>query len=490
MSMHLIRPLVPTACLISLVVHSHDLAAQSSARPSCTANLDSLVHRIELDYAGAKLELVGERRTSFDRSVAQLRERAARTASDDCFPVLSDLTNLFDDPHLFIFQSSRVDSGEAVRRAASVRMMDMNEARARVYLDRNAAHLDPIEGIWSDGHLRAAIVRDSSARGRFIAVVLAPDTSSWRAGAVRARISRRADGSYDVEMWDRNYAIRHLNGGVYKRVLLRLSPGIWGKEYPVRDADRGLVDAVDPHRATILVRDKLVVVSVPSHDPTYKGALDTLLARHRDDLQHADRLIVDVRGNEGGSSWITDDLLRYVASEHKRVTPFDSGEAVMLSSPDQITYAKRAFGSDTSAFVRSLVKRLTDHPGELVPLYAPGTPKEPEPPDSVIVGPRRVGVLIDRGTVSASEVLVLRALRSERARVYGEPTAGALDYQSVNIVRLSPAERQWYLGYGTITARASLPSGGMRGKGIPPDVVVDWSKVADPIAYVDSLLKR
>jgi hypothetical protein len=488
--MHFIRLLVPTACLISLFPHGRDLAAQSPARPSCAENLDSLARRIELDYSGFKLEIAGERRTGYEQTLRQLRARAAGTPADECFPVLSGLTSWFDDPHLFVFQSSRVDSATAARRAATVRVVSLDETRARAYFDRRAARLDPIEGVWSDGHLRVAVVADSLANGRFIAVVITADSSSWRPGAVRATFAKRADRSYDVEMWDRNYAIRHLDGQIHKRVMLRLSPGIWGKEYPVRAVDKGLIDPIDPHRATLLVRGDLVVVSIPSHDPTYKGALDTLLARHRDDLRRADRLIVDLRGNEGGSSWITDGLMPYIASEHKRVTPYDSGEAVMLSSPDQIAYAKRAFGPDTSAFVRSLVDRLTRQPGELVPLRDPTLPKEPESRDSVIVGPRRVAVLVDHGTVSASEVFVLRALRSARARVFGEPTTGALDYQSVNVVRLSPAERQWYLGYPTITARASLPSGGMRGKGIPPDVRVDWSKVADPISYVDGLLRR
>ena len=39
----------------------------------------------------------------------------------------------------------------------------------------------------------------------------------------------------------------------------------------------------------------------------------------------------------------------------------------MLSSDDQIAYARRAFGSDTTAFVRGLVERLRAGPGELVP---------------------------------------------------------------------------------------------------------------------------
>jgi C-terminal processing protease CtpA/Prc len=162
----------------------------------------------------------------------------------------------------------------------------------------------------------------------------------------------------------------------------------------------------------------------------------------------------------------------------------------MLSSDDQITYARRAFGSDTSAFVRQLVDRLRAHPGELVPVNDPAdTVAKKDPRDWVVsTGPRRVGVLIDRGTVSASEVFVLYALRSPRATVFGEPTAGALDYQSTSIVSVSPNEKRWYLGYGTITRVPGLPTGGMRGTGIPPQVKLDLSRLADPVEAVNRAL--
>src|SRR6185437_5262183 len=96
-------------------------------------------------------------------------------------------------------------------------------------------------------------------------------------------------------------------------------------------------------------------------------------------------------------------------------------------------------------FVRSLVSRLEAHPGELVPLSDPASPPAPaDPRDWVIAsGPRAVGVLADRGTVSASEVLVVYALQSPRATVFGEPTAGALDYESASIVSLLPNEHRW-----------------------------------------------
>ncbi len=162
----------------------------------------------------------------------------------------------------------------------------------------------------------------------------------------------------------------------------------------------------------------------------------------------------------------------------------------MLSSADQIAYTQRAFGADTTRFVRSLVERLQASPGALVPLQPPDGPPQPTPGVPVVRGPARVGVLIDGGTVSAGEVTVLQALRSERATVFGRPTAGALDYQSVNIVSIAADEKRWYLGYPTITATARLPIGGMRGKGIRPDVPLDFDRMADPIAAVEARLRQ
>jgi C-terminal processing protease CtpA/Prc len=128
----------------------------------------------------------------------------------------------------------------------------------------------------------------------------------------------------------------------------------------------------------------------------------------------------------------------------------------------------------------------------LVPLDDTAVPPAPPDPRDWVVasGPRAVGVITDRGTVSAAEVVVLDALRSARTRVFGEPTAGALDYESVSIISISPREPRWDLGYGTITRSAQLPRGGMRGKGIPPQVPLDLAKIADPVAVVNAALAK
>lgn len=465
-------------------------AAPQDSTPTCTADLAALDHKLHQDYAGYTLELHGERLQQFTAMKSALETRAAHTVGDACYYVLRDFADWFDDPHLFIYQVADIDSAESSRRKASVARRAVTEESARAYFTRHSAQLDPIEGIWYDRGLRVAIVPDTAhGPGKFAAVVLAADTSTWSPGSVRAEITRRADGSYDVDLSQRNYAVRHLHGAIYRHVLLRLSPGIWGKAFPVPAADSGTLDPVDPHRPVLYRRNGTLVFAIPSHDG-FKSVIDSMVAAHATELASADRLIIDLRGNEGGGSGMTDALGPYVMLKHDRPAPYQMDSSLMLSSPDQIAYAKQAFGSDTSAFVRSLVSRLEAHPGELVPLADPASPPTPPDPRNWVVasGPRAVGVLTDRGTVSASEVLVVYALQSPRATVFGEPTAGALDYESASIVRLIHGEPRWAVGYGTITRSASLPRGGMRGKGIQPQVPIDLAKVADPVAFVDSAL--
>jgi Periplasmic protease len=265
---------------------------------------------------------------------------------------------------------------------------------------------------------------------------------------------------------------------------------LWARAYPVADFEKPLIAPYDPRTPTLVKRGKTVVISIPSHDPSHQQEFDSLISSHTTDLQNASHIIVDLRGNEGGSSGMTNALLPYIVTKEKRRTKYttDYGEAVILSSPDQIAYAHWGFGSDTTEFAKSLIRRMTGHLGEMVPLRDPAKPADQDEPDSVIDGNWKVGVLVDRGTVSASEVMVLKALRSKRATVFGQPTQGALDYQSTRIVWFSPKERRWGLGYPTITSHAMLPVGGMRGKGIEPDVRLDLKRLSDPIATVDALL--
>ena len=468
--------------------------------PSCDSVLTGLAAKTEANYAGFLLEYQGSRRKAYESRLREAHREARTSDGGTCFFVLDRYIKAFNDPHLFVFQNLYRDTLDIQRAAATRRPVTLpySEDRVRAYLIQNARHLDPLEGIWTDGKLRVGIILiPHDPAPTLDAIVLTSDTVLWQPGEVRASFGRNEHQSYRGRVHERNLASRFVTATIYKRNLLRFDPGMWAREYPIAPADSGLVSTIEPHDATMIWRGQTPVLSIPSHDPDHRARLNALIDSNAAAIRVAPRFIIDLRGNEGGASWVTDSLLPLIAGPLRAHQPARLSDGQILSSPDQIEYVKnRWFNiSSDSASIARLLARIEAHPGALVPLQdsidaAREAASRPAAlPDSAGASGPRVGILIDGGTVSASEVLVLDAMRYARVTVFGEHTAGALDYQSVSIARIGDSARRWYLGYPTITASPLLPKGGMRGKGIQPDRKVDWRKIADPIGYVDRALK-
>ena len=77
---------------------------------------------------------------------------------------------------------------------------------------------------------------------------------------------------------------------------------------------------------------------IPLHDG-FRGVVDSLVNANRDALAHADRMIIDLRGNEGGGSATTESLEPFISLVAEKPNPFPTDGALMLSSDDQIARA-------------------------------------------------------------------------------------------------------------------------------------------------------
>jgi hypothetical protein len=79
-----------------------------------------------------------------------------------------------------------------------------------IYLQKNSATLDPIEGIWSDGSPdRIGIMRDKSKPGRdFIAFMLNVQLPSWQKGYKKMDIARDArPGAYSFRYYRDDFGV-------------------------------------------------------------------------------------------------------------------------------------------------------------------------------------------------------------------------------------------------------------------------------------------
>ncbi|NOT07484.1 MAG: hypothetical protein HOP28_04675 [Gemmatimonadales bacterium] len=447
----------------------------------CQADLDSLAAKLERNYIAFRFEVAGKPRESAYRTlVARLHDRAASTSDADCIHLLRELTDWFGDGHLFVFQWPAVTPEETARLAAQAERRDIDEARVRAELDRRKGRLDPIEGIWYAPGYRIGILREPTKGGPdFTAVVLQSDSAQWRPGQVKGRFWRNRDGSYRTIYAADDHSRRDVTSRVYRNLLLTMSPVTWGRAYPLAPHEVGSLDPVDPTRPTVrLFGAEAVVVSVPSHDPKYRGVLDSLMAHHRAAITSRPYLVVDIRGDIGGGSLTTAAIVPFMVTKETRPPIGPSGASMVLSSPDNIAYFEQGGWNPDS-----IAQRMSAAPGQLLQLIRNETLGMPFPNDTVLPMPRKVGVLMDRGVASAGEAFALQARKSTKVQLFGENSYGMIDYQSVRVVRLACRARGNLFGYPMIAASATLPKDGLNKEGVPVDVRIGRD-VADQVGWV------
>lgn len=501
------------ACAFAFtIIPAGATARQEAASCGCTDLLDALVAKVEANYPGYHLEVKGTpREQEYRRHLEDLRAQAATAPPGiACVRVLQAYVASFEEGHLFVGGRPPVRTAEdSARLRAAAPRAAWTEADVRRYL-ADTGEIDPVEGLWIDPvGLKLAVVRNAAlpdappapdlpaTGGRFTAFVLQSSSLQWKTGDVRAQLAALPDGSYDAVLYDDVRAPTHphvytrdiAGGGRLQRdgLLLHMPPTTWGKLHPVRPGQENLVDPIDPRAPTArTVGDDVVVFHIPSHSPSHASRLQALVDRYRGALGRAETLIIDLRGNEGGSTFVSNVLLPFLETADKRPARYlAGGQPAVLAAADNITYFERASWAPAG-----LVARLrAAEPGTLVPFADPapegtgGNPPTAAPAEPSPTNPRNVAILTDAMTVSAAEAFVLNAMLNSKVTLFGQPTGSSIDYQTVSVVRFGCPDAGLYVGYPVIVGGDRLPDGGVRPTGIVPDVALDLDG-SDPIQQV------
>lgn len=481
--------MVPSLVLM-LVLASAPLPAECS----CASSFDALTAKVEANYLGYKLD--ADARARYERAKAGYRSQAEATAPQNCYRVLQDLVATFRDGHLFVGEYPPLSDADKERLAHSAPTLDRGEKRVRSILDARRSRLDPIEGIWfaADGSRIGVIPAPGGGANEFVAVTLETKTPGWRVGMVKAFFTRVEDGSYDATLFNDDHVpvhpavyFRNARTGVTVQNGLRLHvpPYTWGKEYPLPERLRRMLDPENPRAPLFFMHDaKTAVFVVPSHLPDHRAKLDALIAANREKILAADTLIIDVRSDEGGSTLMTEGLEAFYRGETN--TAEERGDpSVALSSPDSIRIFEQMSADGWPP--KEFVDRLKAHPGEIVPLYAGGRPDSAEAtpstaPTPIPAKPKNVAIVIDGAVVSAGEAFVMRARNAPKVTLFGQNTGGVIDYQSVAMTRFGCRPLGYVVGYPRFAASPELPKGGVNATGIPPDVEIPDG--VDPIAFI------
>ena len=483
--------------VIVLVAASNNTFAQINENAcDCADLLDETVSKIEMNYIAYHVEIKGKRDVEYQTHVNTFKKAANKTTLDKCVPLLQEFVNYFRDGHLFVGQSPKLTDKQIFDLKAKAEKIAKSEAEIKDYLAKNSGKLDPIEGFWyaSDGS-RFATFRDRKPRKRdFVAVLLSEDVDNWEKGQVKAEFTKLKDGTYDVVFYNDKHYPLHMNS--YKRgktggarisrgLILHMAPVSWGKKFPSSNDPLNKLDSSNPRLPQLhLVNSSNVLISIPSHDPAYATVLQKLIESNKTEIENAENLIIDLRGNEGGSSWVTNVLMPFIETEQKRPAKYWAGdEQIVLSSNQNLKYFRSI--ESQGWLPKNLIKRLEANPGRVIPFADPDTKNE-EAAAKVkeLSKPRNIAILMDDAIVSAGEAFIIKAMRNRKVTLFGQPTAGVIDYQSTYIIGYQNCPHMGlYLGYPMFAASNRLPAGGVNRIGIVPDVPIGKNE-KDPISYI------
>lgn len=438
---------------------------------SANRDLDFLLGKIRTTYAGYRDKV---REPELDALV----RRAAQDRSPDSFRALSRVTGYFKDDHLSLFQVisfDKIDSGACRNNRAMI-------AHAVAHPSRHKQRLD---GYYINDLQDCVIYLKETARGEW-AGFLVESRTALPAGLCILRMKSEGPGHWIADFTLPGDKFRVFTPAWFKEDHV-LVGGAYFKFSPCKAYTPGMLArekefSYDP--ALIPIDSQTVLLHMPDFGTYNKRIYDSLIRANTTLLSRARTLILDIRNNAGGSIGCFLPLLPYICTAPVQTTAawqLCSNDLIEEARADLKKYRDRKDTANTSIY-EAYVADMEKHRDSFRLIESRQLACEARP-DQL----QNVAIIMDHGTRSAAELMVLYFKQSARVKLFGENTRGAVDYLDLLSYKLPVSGYQLWVGTSKRAPSAAQPA--YDATGIPPDVGIPDSE-PDWIAFVRNYYQR
>ncbi|MBO2033157.1 hypothetical protein J4D99_17295 [Siccationidurans ginsengisoli] len=405
--------------------------AQAPAACGCSQNFAEARRLLETNYSGYRDKVTAATKPRLDSltRVLQLQADAAGSASA-CQQVLQQYLQFFRDGHVQLSSNSstRLNNDSIRAYYANTERLPWTRASFRKYLDDPSRPKKPLEGIWRDGDgggYEIGIV--SAGAAGYQGVVLKADSIFWVPGQVKFTFTDPEAGPAVARYYMRNHNLESRPVRVVSDGELLIN-GPWYRSYP-RPVPMPPAPAPFSFR---MLDDTTALYRIASFNGYLRPKIDSITKVNAANLAHTKLLIIDVRGNGGGSDGSYGSLIPYLYTN-----PVKEASAAIFSTPENNSTFSGPMLPGTSAsekkYYAALKQRLDKHPGELVSMAAHGkTYTIHQKRSHLHPEVTRVAVLQNHFCASTTEQFLLLARQSKKTTTFGENSAGVLDYSNVH----------------------------------------------------------
>lgn len=419
--------------LISILCYLPELKAQQSdsLKCNCRYNFDFLRKGVEENYVGFKEKLGPGGLPAYERFRDSLANLANQKRNYDCYELLSFYINWFKDPHLAIGVSDApgIPKDEMRRVFGAFPRKKFDEQYLNQYFEKK--DLDIIEGIWEVRYPASRIAIYKESPNKFVGVTLKADSVVWFPGQVRMEIIKDKN-NYQVKLYRYDHTLSPSPTVEFanNNSVLVLNGTPWFKKSGNAPTPTYKEEPISFKQLS----DKTACIKIRSSLANYKALFDSIIGTNLQALHNTENLILDMRNNGGGTIMPYDTILHLIYTH-----PFYTQGLLLQSSNDNIALYKEALTDPyVSKNLREQFKKyinlMEGHIGERVKVSS----SREVSLDTSLPMPKRIGLIMNRRTVSAAEYFILIAKNSSKVRLFGENSRGGLDHTEIGRVRFLP----------------------------------------------------
>lgn len=459
--------------IIALILLPFFSDAQSC---NCSENFKFLTEKIKNNYVGYKDKITVSNQQQFNVFTDSLQKVANSSNINECKDIYLKWLSFFKDHHLGIspFIAGKASKDYIRAYFSKDETVSWNERSFDRYLLNNKAKLDKIEGYWNTlPDYKVGIVKDSTNINEFIGFIIKADSVYWLPQQIKFRI-KKVNGNYQTIYYKPiDHAKNSPSIKVKDEIIEFDNFGKWYKGQNIENSAAIAAAAKHDMSPSFRILDKETnLLVIPYFGISYKKAVDSILESNKRLLENSKHLIIDIRNNPGGQNGTAEGLLPYLYTN----PIYTEGDAVLATADnirDGYDVDMTGYPEKTRKFMTEEVKKFKAHVGELY-AYPADTLKF----DHILKNPQRISILMNRKSMSAAEIFLLKAEQSKKVILFGENSTGAIDYLDVISAKM-PCEH-YLIKYPAVRSNRvntrPLDNVGITPHVIIPDDVTDWIK--------------
>lgn len=442
---------------------------------NCAVSLSQLIDKVEKNYPGFS-DKSGEQ-SGYQDVREMLTKQAGNADEISCQKLMKKYTDFYKDPHLWVGKNGAPFS---FKTNAEAERTEINIQDFQKYLKTSK---DDLEGIWlTDGYKIG--IKKNRLNG-YTGFIMEASSVSWKMGDLKFRLL--PDNRFEYVLMDKtknggNFKVYDKNVIFFEGIEVALSKQISNPDLITKQKIR--LNELEGFYFKKLSA-KTTFLKLPSFDHPYLKQIDQLIEDNRALLEKSDNLIIDLRGNPGGSTDGYQKLLPYISdrSIYHTCAEFFASETFLKSLED---YKKKLGKDDSSETVDNQIKKVKENLGHYFNHDEKGGLNRVQKIEVAAKSPKRIVILANKRTGSSAEYLLFVAKQSSKVKIMGIPSYGALDYGNAIMTDFGCWEYQLLLP----TYKAMrLPDYPIDNIGIQPDIYLDQS-VEDWVKFAVDYLEK